>query len=144
MQVIERRINMALFQWNEELNVNVKNFNNHHKRLIDLINELHDAMLTRRTHDVIGKILKDLSDYTKYHFGEEERLMVANSYQDYTLHKIEHNNFVIKVSQNIEKHEAGGMVVTTDLMNFLKDWLKGHIMGTDKKYTQFFNAKGIL
>lgn len=139
----KRKVKMAL-QWSEELSVNVKNFDNHHKKLIDLINELHDAMLTGKTRNVLGKTLEALKDYTKYHFGEEEELMKAHSYQDYVLHKSEHDNFVIKVSESIEKYEAGRMTVSIELMNFLIDWLDDHIMGTDKKYSQFFNAKGIL
>lgn len=134
---------MAL-QWSEELSVNVKKFDNHHKKLIDLINELHDAMLTGKTQNVLGMTLKVLKDYTKYHFGEEEKLMKVNSYKDYVLHKSEHDNFGIKVSECIEKYEAGRMTVSIELMNFLRDWFVGHIMGTDKKYSQFFNAKGIL
>jgi len=28
-------------------------------------------------------------------------------------------------------------------MDFLKPWLSNHIMGSDKKYTPFLNAKGV-
>ena len=129
--------------WNETLNVNIRVFNNHHKMLINLTNELEDAMLTGNTRSVIGKTLKSLSEYTIYHFGEEEKLMVANSYQDFTIHKLQHDEFVKEVLECITKYEAGRITVSIELLSFLTNWLKNHIMGTDKGYSQFFNAKGL-
>ena len=35
------------------------------------------------------------------------------------------------------------MILTLEVMNFLKDWLTGHILGVDKKYAPFFAAKGL-
>ncbi len=130
-------------QWTEMLNVNVAMLNNHHKTLIALINELDDAMLTGKTRGVMGKTLQSLCDYTKYHFGEEERLMLANSYYGYTSHKKKHDIFITKVGECIEKYEDGKITVSIELMNFLRDWLKTHIMGTDKRYSQFFNDRGV-
>ena len=47
-----------------------------------------------------------------------------------------------KVSGFKEGLEKGKMSLTIEVINFLSDWLKKHIMGTDKKYSQFFNEKG--
>ena len=39
--------------------------------------------------------------------------------------------------------EAKGVALTIDVMNFLSGWLNKHILYTDKKYSTFFNAKGL-
>ena len=39
--------------------------------------------------------------------------------------------------------EAGKAALTMDLMDFLKNWLKEHIMGTDMQYAPFFKEKGL-
>jgi hemerythrin len=41
------------------------------------------------------------------------------------------------------KLNRGEMVMTVEVMTFLKDWLAGHIKGTDKKYGPFLSAKGV-
>ena len=58
-------------------------------------------------------------------------------------HKAKHSAFVEKVYDFKEEYEAGKLSLTLDVMNFLKDWLKGHIQGEDKKYGPFFNEKGL-
>ena len=41
---------MPIMKWSEELSVEVNEIDLQHQRLIDLINNLHDAMLAKKTH----------------------------------------------------------------------------------------------
>ncbi|MBI5237431.1 MAG: hemerythrin family protein [Deltaproteobacteria bacterium] len=132
---------MAIMQWSDNLSVHVGIFDMHHKKLVDLINTLHDAMLGGKTKDIVSGILKSLLDYTQYHFTEEERRMTAHNYPNYSEHKSQHDNFVNKIKESIVKYEAGTTLFTVSLLNFLVDWLRKHIMGTDKKYSGFFADK---
>jgi len=34
--------------------------------------------------------------------------------------------------------------MSVEVMEFLKDWLEKHILGTDRKYGPFLNDKGVL
>jgi len=134
---------MALFEWKGEFSVSVKKFDDHHRKLVGLINELHDSMLAGKQQSVIGKTLNSLADYTKYHFAEEEKLMVAYRYPGLVEHRAQHDAFVGKVKDCIEKYESGRLAISLEVMNFLRDWLKGHILTTDKKYTAFFAEKNV-
>jgi len=40
--------------------------------------------------------------------------------------------------------DKGENIITVEVMNFLKDWLNNHIIGTDKKYGPFLNSKGVI
>lgn len=135
---------MALFAWSDGYSVNIMEIDNQHKRLIELINELHSAMAAGKGKEVLGKTLQGLIDYTKTHFAYEENLMKTHGYSEYSQHKTAHEKLVSQVLDFQKKFQAGEMLVTIDIMNFLKDWLSKHIMGTDKKYSPFFNSKGIV
>ncbi len=134
---------MPLFQWTPELSVNVKEIDNQHKQLVNLINLLHDSMKSGKGKDVMGKVLNDLTDYTVYHFGTEERLFQKYGYIEYPQHKKEHDDLTKQVLDVKSKFEAGQTTVTIEVMNFLKDWLNKHIKHSDKKYSAFLNSKGV-
>ena len=134
---------MALFNWNASYSVNVRELDEQHKVLIKLINELHDAMKVGKGKEALGPVLKELVDYTVYHFGHEEKLFSGNGFPDSKQHKEIHAKLVEQVRDIQRNYESGNTVLTMEVMNFLKEWLSGHIMGTDKKYSSYLNAKGI-
>lgn len=134
---------MALINWNDSFSVNVAVIDKQHKELIAMINELNDAMKEGKGRDVAGKIVNNLAIYTATHFRTEEDLFAKFGYPGSDSHKKEHAAFVKKVAEFKEGYEKGRLSLTTEVMNFLSDWLKHHIMGTDKKYSQFFSDKGV-
>jgi hemerythrin len=134
---------MALITWNSTYSVNVKEIDLQHQKLVALINQLHDGMKAGKGKEITGKILSDLADFTKFHFAYEEKLFDQTKYPDTVLHKRQHADLVKQVVSYISKFQKGDAILTMELMNFLRDWLMNHIVATDKKYTSFFNSKGI-
>lgn len=134
---------MALISWSDTYSVNVREVDEQHKKLIDLINKLHDAMKVGKGSQMIGDVLASLIDYTGSHFATEERYMKLHSYPEYEHHKKEHNLLVMKVLDVQKNVQSGKAPITQDVMMFLKDWLVKHIQGEDKKFGPFFNSKGI-
>ncbi len=134
---------MALIEWREDLSVNVAEIDLEHKKLIGMINELNDAMRERKANEVLGKIIEGLLDYTMTHFAKEENYFEQFNYSNAFAHKKEHAAFIEKVKDVKKGFEEGRILLSLDIMNFLKDWLKNHIQGTDKKYTAHFNKNGL-
>lgn len=135
---------MSLINWNNNLSVNIKEIDGQHKRLVDLINTLHDAMKVGKGPDVMNKIFAELLDYTVYHFGTEEKLFQEYGYPEYSKHKKEHDDLTKQAVELKNKFEANKLAITMDTMDFLQNWLKNHIIGTDKMYTSFLNSKGVV
>jgi hemerythrin len=135
---------MALLTWNDGYSVKVKQFDDQHKKLIDMVNELHDAMKVGKGKEVLEKILAGLIQYTVTHFSNEERLMKLHNYPGYEQHKKEHNLLTMQVSDVQKKYREGSAVLSQSVMTFLKEWLQTHIQGTDKNYSAFLNSKGVV
>jgi len=134
---------MALFNWNDNLNVSNKLFDSQHKQLFDLINQLHDAMLVGKGKEVMDTVLKALLNYTKTHFADEERVLKLHKYPDCERQIKEHQLFVQQILDLQKKQTEGNAAITQVTLNFLRDWLQKHISVEDKKYSQFLSAKGV-
>ncbi|MCP4148143.1 MAG: hemerythrin family protein [bacterium] len=134
---------MSLFIWKDEYSVNIEPIDKQHKMLIGILNELHEAMLERQSRELLAGIITSLVDYTGVHFAAEEKYMQKYNFPGYISHKKEHDNFVKKVTDFQTKHAAGSLMLSMEVMHFLRDWLREHILGTDKKYSAYFKRKGL-
>jgi hemerythrin len=134
---------MALIQWASVFSVNVAEIDKQHQKLIALINNLNDAMKQGKGKESLAEIIDELSNYAANHFAFEEKYFDKFGYPAATSHKLEHANFVKKVSEFKNGFDSGRLALTIEVMTFLKDWLQNHIQGIDKKYSSFFNEKGL-
>ncbi|MFV0421537.1 bacteriohemerythrin [Oleidesulfovibrio sp.] len=135
--------NGKLFEWSDSLSVKIETIDSQHKGLVNLINELHAAMRQRKSTSHLVGIVGKLKDYTVNHFDTEEKLFNRHGYPATEEHIQEHRKFVEKVLAFENDLKQGKVTVTMDVMRFLKNWLTGHINGTDKKYSKFLVNKGV-
>ncbi len=134
---------MALVEWKNIYVVNVVEVDNQHKKLVGLVNELHDAMIIGKGKEVLQKVLNDLVQYTLYHFATEEKYFDQYGYPESEHHKKQHKDLVEQVAALQKKYNSGEKVLTLDVMNFLRDWLHDHIIGSDKLFGPYLNSKGV-
>jgi hemerythrin family non-heme iron protein len=112
------------FAWDTTFTVVYTNIDDEHKGLFKGIADLATNPTCTTTLDTLVKLVKA-------HFATEEKMMLDKNFPEYTTHKTAHDDFVAKLTTLTTP-------VTTDTVNFAKDWLVNHIKGTDFKY------KGLL
>jgi hemerythrin len=134
---------MGFLVWGDQYKTNIAEVDAQHRKLFDMVNEMHDAMKSGKGDAVIGKTLEGLLQYCATHFATEERLMSAHGYPDYASHKKAHDELTQKTKDLEKKYKGGEPVLSFDVMDFLKKWLQNHILGTDKKFGPFLNSKGV-
>ena len=134
---------MALIEWDNTLSVGISSIDDQHKQLIALLNELNEAMKQGKAKEILSTVLKEVIDYTAYHFSTEEKYMDQVQFAGAFTHRIEHKKLVDKALNLHKEVDAGKLMVTIEVMNFLQNWVTDHILGTDKKYTEAFQAQGI-
>ena len=128
---------MALITWTENFSVGITQFDDEHKKLINMLNTLHDAMREGKGKSILSSLLTDLTTYVSTHFSNEEKFMLANNYPNYTTHRKDHVEFTKKISEYTSLHEKG-LFSANQLSTTLRDWLLTHISDADKKYGDFF------
>ncbi len=133
----------VLMSWSASLSVGVREIDRQHQKLVELLNRLYAAMKSGQGQDTLGKLLGELVDYTVHHFGHEEKLFARHGYPEAKAHAREHEALKAKVGEFAAAFKAGKAQITTDILNFLKNWVINHIKGTDKKYAPFLNSKGV-
>ena len=134
---------MALFNWGDEYSVNVLAMDNHHKKLFDIMNQMHEAMKAAADEDQLTKYITELVDYTVYHFGEEERMLEQVNYSGIDSQKRSHVAFVDKIKEFQTQANNGMAIFAVPKVSRLGiDWLKEHIVVMDTKYSDEANAGG--
>mgnify|MGYP002713064517 CR=1 FL=1 len=133
----------VLFAWDESFSVGVEEVDRQHRRLVDLINELHREMSKRRGVGILSRILEGLIEYTETHFAFEEKLMREHGYPDYQAHKAGHEKLHGQVQAFQRRLESGDTHMLSELLTFLSEWLSGHIKGADRAFGPFLNEKGV-
>ena len=134
---------MALLNWQSNFTVNVCEIDKQHQKLVEMINNLHDGMKAGKGKEVLGDILANLVKYTEFHFKYEEKLFEQYVYPEALAHKKQHSDLVNQVQNYKKSFESGETVLSMEIMSFLKVWLMDHIVGSDKKYSSFFNSRGV-
>ena len=134
---------MALIQWSSDLSVQIEEIDKQHQKLISMINELNDAMRQGKGREVAGRIIDGLVSYTEGHFALEEKYFTKFEYPDAEKHIKEHKHFVKQADAFRGDFVAGKLTLSTQIINFLSDWLGHHIKGTDQKYVPFLLQKGL-
>lgn len=132
-----------LINWSNDYSLDIKQIDDQHRILVDLINQLYGAFKKGTAKKQFVTIIKGLVDYTDYHFGVEEKYFKDFGYEESSGHVEQHSAFVNKIKEFQKAFDAGEVTVTYDLMSFLKDWLVNHILVSDRKYIDLFKNKGI-
>jgi len=127
------------------MSVGVGQLDDDHKYMISIVNELHDGIMEGHSKEVLGRVLHELIEYTKVHFGREQELFARTGYANAEVHISEHGDLIARVTNVVARYDSRPVaMLDLELMSYLQSWLINHIQGSDKKYSAWFNAHGIF
>lgn len=132
---------MPTIEWNETFSVHHTEIDDQHKRWIAIFNELHQTLLQGKPEElpVAGrKALRAMMDYAETHFTFEEDYMKEIGYSEIAAHASLHRDFRNRIYAYLRQMEDGsGLILNTEIIAIIKDWLLKHILVEDQKYAQF-------
>ena len=137
---------MAFIKWQEEFLTGITKVDEQHRKLLDILNDVHFLLHTQLDKEKIKEIIFSLNNYIIEHFTTEEELMKEKRKlipKDlYQKHISEHRFFVDKIQEftsmlEIEINEGNTSEYLLDLFSFLGDWFTHHILEIDKQTFQY-------
>ena len=112
-----------------------------HAKLFALIRELRDVpqnadpLLEYR---LACRALRELADYTRVHFGDEERMLEEAGYPHLDEHRKEHDCFLKRVYEIEESmHFGAGATSLNIFCGLLEEWWTNHILQADRRYIPY-------
>jgi len=130
-------------QWGDALLTHVDEIDEQHKKLIAIMNRLHESFNSKTHGDIEKESLVKLIEYTEYHFSTEAALMKKHEYPEMDHHLDLHKFFTRKLKELCNKHLVEKIEVSQELILFLTSWLFNHIMEVDKNLAVFLKEKGV-
>ncbi|WED23980.1 bacteriohemerythrin [Vibrio sp. JC009] len=134
---------MQSFQWDRSFETGIPDVDKQHKYLVELVNK-YSSMTTGQQYspEEGAKILNELTEYTLYHFQEEERMMIRCGIAGEHLreHIAAHKKFVLDLKEFVDTFESYSEEQSTQLLDFLINWLVYHILGSDQNMARQLDA----
>jgi len=132
---------MVFMQWSVRMSVGLKELDDDHKKLIEIINQLEADAGSASTLEGVQRALVALRRYAEYHFGREQEVMASCGYPALESHIEEHHDFIQKIRGVSADYEANPKKVAKqvheELVDFLKTWLTHHILIEDMAYKTY-------
>jgi hemerythrin len=120
--------------------IGIKQIDTQHQVLVDLLNKLHKAILTKGSEEEVKDIINQFVDYTVYHFKEEEILMMNNGYPKLQSHIKIHEKIVANVSKVLKDFE-NSRFLRFKFFTLAMDVLMNHIEIEDNKFAKYMEEK---
>ncbi|MFA5824515.1 MAG: bacteriohemerythrin [Gallionellaceae bacterium] len=126
--------------WDDSLSVGIDIIDEHHRYLLDLINDLYEVVINKRGAREVARLIKALDAYAKVHFRSEEMMMEHYKFDGIKRQELQHHAFEAKIREFYEELHANPLVAQFDVLSYLRDWLVHHILVEDTKLRSLVSA----
>jgi hemerythrin len=131
---------MNQITWNDSYSVNNPIMDAQHKEWIAIYNKLDHILLSDSYHEKLtaaADTLQAMQKYTDYHFRAEEEYMKQINYPDLVAHRRLHTDFDDQLFTYNRNIRDGKLVLSSEVISIVKNWLLDHILNEDQQYRAF-------
>ena len=120
-----------MYEFKDEYKIGIDIIDEQHNKLFDIADRTYYLLKDEFTidkYDKIVELLKELKEYTAYHFKCEEDYMESINYKRMFTQKIEHESFIKKLDEiDLNKVDENQDEYIMEILEFLTNWLINHI-----------------
>jgi hemerythrin len=131
----------GLFLWGHHYLTGINEIDHQHEEITLLLNQLHEARRNKASDAAQRALLNSLISLVGEHFRTEESYMRELGYEELELHKLEHDAFAGKVMELRAEFERGQDQVLEGGLEFVKEWLRDHMMTSDRRMGRFLSRR---
>ena len=124
-------------KWTKSMSVHQQEIDKQHKHLFSIINRVVDAHLGRLDSNAIYDCLKELMDYSAYHFNQEMKYMAEYQFPKIDAHIDEHLTYTTKMGALLDEFKKGHTHIDEELLSYLAQWWTNHVMKEDMRYAEY-------
>jgi hemerythrin-like metal-binding protein len=95
-----------------------------HQPLLDLHDQLHEALYRGDGHKIIWSSLQQLESYTKKQLQQETSWLRSPPHGAHKLLTKLHHRFTQQIKDWIKEYHAGANILTIELVSFLQRWFR--------------------
>ncbi len=132
---------MEKISWKDEYSLGIEKIDRQHQHLFEIINKINDRSDLSADMGLVSDTIKEMINYAKEHFRDEEILMERYGYPNLETHKKEHNYFVYTTADLAVNFIDHRNTCGDEIAEFLNIWLTNHILKTDMKYKELLLEK---
>lgn len=127
-------------RWGSHYATGVAKIDQEHELLVLLLNRLNGAFMAEEPEEQLQALLATFIDTTRAHFHTEEQLMEEAAYPERDLHAAEHEFLLSHAAQFQSEYFAGHDHLSESVLDYLKDWLRNHIVVADRRLGRFLTG----
>jgi hemerythrin len=131
---------MAIAYWQSEYDTGFSEVDDQHRTLVNLINQLADAISQNQSTAELGKLLQHLIDDTRSHFKHEQNMMANLSYSGYLNHRASHDVLENELWDFLGRFQSDPSSLDLKAVEVLKNALIEHIVEKDIPMTKDLKA----
>jgi hemerythrin-like metal-binding protein len=128
--------------WNPAWESGVRLIDEQHRQLLAQFESLMAAIHSDSAKERVPGILAFLAAYVETHFSTEEACMRAAEYPGLVEHQAIHDQMRAQVTRLVDESTRDSTTLTEELVDFLTEWLLGHINEVDRPMAQFLLRYG--
>lgn len=134
--------NLYIFSWDKKLETGIEIIDNQHKEFLKHANRFVIKVRSQKGEEGVKEEYEFIHDFLQYHFQAEETYLFDSGYPEYKQHQAEHLKLQFQAKQMEILIQEGKMEqILEKFVEFINMWVKEHMMGSDLKFSEYYNSK---
>jgi len=127
-----------MIEWKVEFETGIPSADYEHRKLVELVNELHEQAATAACPATAAASLAKIVSHFTAHFRVEEEVMRAADFAGFDEHRHDHEHLLAEIGEALYRLERGESMAP-DLVERLELWLVRHFHTWDKPMYRFLD-----